>query len=284
MFKSCLTVAAATLGAFSLITLSACSSNEPVAPSTPLTPSEKSDIRSVDDACNIALAFLEAGNDISASRSEDAIANVKIGYGPTSRSGAADTLFYSVNLANDGGFVLVSAPTATEPVLAYVENGSYDPAQTTDNPGFNLFIEKSKEYISISSIEPGTPGGPVPVKKPYTLVRDVKPRVNVEWGQRYPEGTFCSNGRSGCVQTAIAQILSFFEKPSSIDLTFPEHDRDNVKLNWPEIKKHSISQDEESFYNNHWDKCEASEESHKALAYLCRELGYRNNADYKWKM
>ena len=171
MFKSCLKVAATTIGAFSLITLSACSSDEPAVPSTPAS-SEKSEIRSVEDACNIALAFLEAGKDISASRSEGAIANVKIGYGASSRSGAADTLFYSINLANDGGFVLVSAPVAAEPVLAFVENGSYDPAQTTDNPGFNMFIEKSKEYISISSIEPGSPGGPVPVKKPYTLIRD----------------------------------------------------------------------------------------------------------------
>lgn len=280
MFKSCLKVAAATLGAFSLISLSACSSEEPAVSSTPST-SEKSDIRSVEDACNIALAFLEAGNDISASRSEDAIANVKIGYGATSRSGAADTLFYSVNLANDGGFVLVSAPTSAEPVLAYVENGSYDPAQTTDNPGFNMFMEKAKEYISISSVEPGSPGGPVIVKKPYTLVRDAKPKVNVGWGQRFPEGTLCPNGKSGCVQTAMAMILSYFQQPTAINLTYPERDRDIVNLNWAEIKKHTISPDNEFDYNNHLDKCEASEENHKALAYLCRELGHRNNATYK---
>lgn len=278
MLKSCLKVAAATLGAFSLISLSACSSEEPAVSSTPPT-SEKSDIRSVEDACNIALAFLEAGNDISASRSEDAIANVKIGYGATSRSGAADTLFYSVNLANDGGFVLVSAPTAAEPVLAYVENGSYDPAQTTDNPGFNMFIEKSKEYISISSIEPGSPGGPVPVKKPYTLVRNADPKLNIKWGQYFPEGKLFDNGICGCVHTAMAQILSYFEQPTSLKLTYPGHDKNSIDLNWLDIKKHKTSFPNEFLYRSHLQDCEASEESHDALSYLCKELRYRNNTD-----
>lgn len=278
MFKSCLKSAIAAIAAFSLISLSACSSEEPAVSSTPPN-SEKSDIRSVEDACNIALAFLEAGNDISASRSEDAIANVKIGYGATSRSGAADTLFYSVNLANDGGFVLVSAPTAAEPVLAYVENGSYDPAQTSNNPGFNMFMEKAKEYISISSIEPGSPGGPVPVKKPYTLVRNADPKLNIEWGVRYPESLYCENGHSGCVQTAMAQILSYFEQPIAIALTYPGRDRDYVELNWSEIKKHKVSCYND-YINSHLTTCEATEDTHKVIAYLCRELGHRNNADY----
>ena len=281
MKQSCLKSAIAAIVAFSLITLSACSSNEPTVSSTPHT-SEKSDIRSVEDACNIALAFLEAGNDISASRSEDAIANVKIGYGASSRSGAADTLFYSVNLANDGGFVLVSAPTAAEPVLAFVENGSYDPAQPSDNPGFNMFIEKSKEYISISSIKPGSSGGPVIVKKPYTLVRDVEPKLKVEWGQDFPEGIFCSNGLSGCVQTAMAMILSYFEQPTSIELTYPGHPINNLELNWPDIKKHKTSCYNFPFLTQpHLENCNATKESHNALGHLCRELGHRNNADYK---
>ena len=279
MKQSCLKFAIAAIGAFSLITLSACSSEEPAVSSTPPT-SEKSDIRSVEDACNIALAFLEAGNDISASRSEDAIANVKIGYGATSRSGAADTLFYSVNLANDGGFVLVSAPTAAEPVLAYVENGSYDPAQPSDNPGFNLFIEKSKEYTSLANTVTAI-GGPITVDKPYSIVRHAEPSLKVNWGQEFPEGMFCPNGISGCVQTAMAQILSYFEQPTKLELTYPERDRDLVVLNWTEIKKHINScSDSLEAINIHIQNCEASEESHKSLAYLCRELGYRNNADY----
>ncbi len=278
MFKSCLKSALATLGALFLITLSACSSEEPAVSSTPPT-SVKSDIRSVEDACNIALAFLEAGNDISASRSEGVIANVKIGYGATSRSGAADTLFYSVNLANDGGFVLVSAPTAAEPVLAYVENGSYDPAQTTDNPGFNMFIEKSKEYTSLAAAI--GPGEGVPVKLPYyKIIKNVAPQLKVEWGQQYPEGIFCSNGYSGCVQTAMVQILSYLEQPTSIQLTYPECDRTFINLNWEEIKKHKVSYSDPSLYNTHLLTCDASEENHRALSYLCRELGYRNRANY----
>lgn len=278
MKQSCLKSAIAAIGAFSLITFWACSSDEPAVPSTPAS-SEKSEIRSVEDACNLALAFLEAGNDIPASRSASAIDNVKVGYGVSSRSGAADTLFYSVNLSNNEGFVLVSAPVAAEPVLAYVENGSYDPAQITDNPGFNMFIEKSKEYISISSIEPGSPGGPVPVKKPYTLVKNAEPKLTTKWGQNFPEGKMFANGISGCVQTAMAQILSYFEQPTSLKLTYPGHDKYSIDLNWLDIKKHRTSFPNEFLYSSHLQNCEASEESHDALSYLCKELKYRNNTD-----
>ncbi len=263
-----------------ILPMAGCSSDEPT-----LTPSEpssvKSDIRSVEDACNIAIAFLSADSDAPQSRSISDIENVKVGYSNNSRN-SVDTLFYSVNLSDDGGFVLVSAPKAAEPVLAYVEAGSYDPAETSNNPGFNLFIEKSMAYTTYASaFGSSLPLEPIPIDKPYTIVRKADPKLQVEWGQSYPEGLYCSNGLSGCVQTAMAQILSYFEEPSSIELTYPGHDIGRVELNWSEIKKHRTSCNNDFFsLREHLENCEATDESHKALAYLCRELGHRNNAQY----
>lgn len=271
----------AFIGAFlaSALLLPACSGDEPV--STPVEPvSAKSDIRSVEEACDIAIAFLSADSDAPQSRSASDIDNVKVGYGTNSRN-STDTLFYSVNLSDNEGFVIVSAPKAAVPVLAYVEAGSYDPAETTDNPGFNLFIEKSKEYTTNASITIDTIDIK-PYKKPYTVVREARPRLKVEWGQYYPEGTLCSNGLCGCVQTAMAQVFSYFEEPTSIELTYPGHDIDRVQLNWSEIKKHRVScKNNIDSVRTHLEDCEATEQSHKALAYLCRELGHRNHAEYK---
>ena len=273
----------AFIGAFlaSALLLSACSGDEPVStPIEPVSVSAKSDIRSVEEACDIAIAFLSADSDAPQSRSASDIDNVKVGYGTNSRN-STDTLFYSVNLSDNEGFVIVSAPKAAVPVLAYVEAGSYDPAETTDNPGFNLFIEKSKEYTTNASFTIDTIDIK-PYKKPYTVVREVRPRLKVEWGQSYPEGILCPNGLCGCEQTAMAQVFSYFEQPTSIELTYPGHDIDRVQLNWSEIKKHRVSCYNDFFsLRTHMENCNVTQESHNALAYLCRELGHRNNTDYK---
>ena len=273
----------AFIGAFldSALLLPACSGDEPVStPVEPVSVSAKSDIRSVEEACDIAIAFLSADSDAPQSRSASDIDNVKVGYGTNSRN-STDTLFYSVNLSDNEGFVIVSAPKAAVPVLAYVEAGSYDPAETTDNPGFNLFIEKSKEYTTNASFTIDTIDIK-PYKKPYTVVREARPRLKVEWGQSYPEGILCPNGLCGCDQTAMAQVFSYFEQPTSIELTYPGHDIDRVQLNWSEIKKHRVSCYNDFFsLRTHMENCDATQESHNALAYLCRELGHRNNADYQ---
>lgn len=283
MKNSSLKPKVAFIGAFlaSALLLSACSGDEPVStPVEQVSVSAKSDIRSVEEACDIAIAFLSADSDALQSRSVSDIDNVKVGYGTNSRN-STDTLFYSVNLSDNEGFVIVSAPKAAVPVLAYVEAGSYDPAETTDNPGFNLFIEKSKEYTTNASITIDTIDIK-PYKKPYTVVREAKPRLKVEWGQSYPEGILCPNGLCGCDQTAMAQVFSYFEQPTSIELTYPGHDVDRVQLNWSEIKKHRVSCYNEFFsLRTHMENCNATQESHNALAYLCRELGHRNNAEYK---
>lgn len=55
--------------------------------------------------------------------------------------GQNDTLIYVVNYEDNKGFALISAVDDSQPVLAVVPNGSYDPEIGTDNPGFNLFMD-----------------------------------------------------------------------------------------------------------------------------------------------
>ena len=132
--------------------------------------------------------------------------------------------------------------------------------------------------ISIGG-EPITPGF---IEETRFVHEDYPVKVNVKWGQRYPEGYFCPNKISGCVQTAMAQIMSYLKLPTSISLTYPERDMDLQVLDWDAITLHKQSINgfiinEES---NHLASCEASLESHMALARLCRELGHRNSATY----
>ena len=53
----------------------------------------------------------------------------------------ADTLFYVVNYADSAGFALVSSSRIHgDPLLAVTEQGSYTPGESTENEGFNYYI------------------------------------------------------------------------------------------------------------------------------------------------
>lgn len=231
--------------------------------------------RSVADAIAIADAFLDAGNDKAESRAGRK-AKVAAILGATSRS-ESDTLLYSVNYGEDDGFVIVSAKATPQPVLAYVERGSYD-GETTQNPGFDAFIDAAKSYSAYSYTGP-IDSVLIPAPRPYTIYKVAKPANLTKWGPKHPEGEFCPNGRAGCVQTAMAQAFAIIEKPTNLALTYPGAEVSNIELNWSDIKKHK--QSEVVKFNYHLVLCDASLEAHKALSYLCRQLGHLNHADYR---
>lgn len=124
-----------------------------------------------------------------------------------------DTLMYVFNYENNQGYALVSTNLATEPLIAVTEQGHYDPAQETDNPGLKLYLEMAKQYVaktkrmdSISVQQNLMERIPYKYRRRYdTLQRTrVIPKIAVKWGQQNPEGWACPNGLSGCINTASA--------------------------------------------------------------------------------
>ena len=206
-----------------------------------------------------------------------------------SRSSCQDTLMYIVGYGEDEGFSVISASQSTPPVLGYVDSGNYYDLDTVENPGFTQFIDAAKSYVEEANGETlATGSSPVeitPAFREWTIYYNdsIPARLCVKWGQSYPEGVYCINGYSGCTQTALAQVLSHFEFPKSINLTYLDNRK--LELNWAEIKKHknSITSLSEDFIDFHLNNCEASQETHQTISYLLRELGKRNNAIYEQK-
>ena len=136
-----------------------------------------------------------------------------------SNLGINDTLIYVFNFENEEGFVLVSASEKTEAVLAITEQGSYNPEVKSEIAGFELFIDLAKEYVAYTSKDENcktcTRGLQVDTfVHNYTIT--VEPYVTVKWGQSTPEGEFCPNYIAGCSNTAMAQIMSYYQYPSGI--------------------------------------------------------------------
>lgn len=268
---------------------SGCSHDEPLQVYEATSGPQGSCLLSVENAISVANQAAEAFDaklSRTSSRRASSAAMVDVLGAKNGRSGGIDTLLYIVNYDNRQGFAIISATYEAETLLGIVDEGEFNALEAAENPAFCYYLENAQNYVASTlgsgiSIggDPITPGF---IEETRLVHEDYPAKVTVKWGQNYPEGHFCPNGMSGCVQTAMAQMMSYLKLPTSINLTYPERDTNVQALDWEAMTGHKqslipifVNQEQ-----NHLASCEASFESHMAIARLCRELGYRNSAVY----
>ena len=234
---------------------------------------------------------VQIANDIAAqmdgvnSRTQGRIARnggVRVVGGRPSRSD--ETFMYVVEYDNEKGFALISSNPASEtPVLAVIDDGTFDEAVNAGNPGFDSFLSTTSNRIKKDSLSVGDGYFP-PFEKQdeskfvHNRLYDerVSPRTaNTLWGQIIALGSLCPNGSAGCVPVAIAMAMAYCEAPSAITYTCPDLGAGTETLNWRIIKVHKGSEDEVC------DPICGNSGAHGTLAKLGREIGYRANSIYK---
>ncbi|MFH2143110.1 MAG: C10 family peptidase [Bacteroidota bacterium] len=139
----------------------------------------------------------------------------------------SDTLYYIFNINDNKGFVIVSADERAFPILGYTFLGNYS---TSDQPpAFGEWMESRKqEIIYIKSNNLSSDNTIVQEWKRLKCIssrKEVKgnPLLSTTWGQSCNYNEFCpfdslgpcNHARTGCVATALAQILKYW--------SFPEH-------------------------------------------------------------
>lgn len=154
------------------------------------------------------------------------------------RSGNASTDFREVasqagfhNLyifanAAGSGFVVMSADDIAHPVLAYSEKGNFDAASLPANVagwlrGYDRTIGDAVLHQAESSEEVAAEWaalaeGGIPAPKSTTAV---SPLLSTSWDQGTPYNAMCpgsgyNRAPTGCVATAIAQVMKFWSYPS----------------------------------------------------------------------
>lgn len=186
------------------------------------------------------------------------------------RSGESDTLYYVVNFADSAGFALVAADsTSPAPLLAVTEQGNYTPGEVT-NTGFDDYISLLNERngSSYGFIIDTTAIGRYVSEMIEEPAVTVNPMLEVNWGQVNPYNNFILNyggsysTRIGCVITALAQIMSYHEHPTTYQGISP------ITLNWDEIKAH----------NNSVDICWCADTNHTELNKLFELLWVSSGA------
>lgn len=150
--------------------------------------------------------------------------------GSTRTRGAneGDTLFYVVNYADMGGFLMVPTDSRLEPVYAMSDQGRLDFSDTVQNKGLKAFYSNAVESASstlanLPSVVPGDPivgsvdpydPEPTPLKVD-PLLSDYQQKI----GQGNPYNAYTKeylggvHAKVGCPAIAMQQIMSYYKYP-----------------------------------------------------------------------
>ena len=290
-----------------LTALAGCSEIGENAPLLPQDDNTVSAARSIEEADEIALRAFEAfhpNGQGHESRAALSLAHTVI-TSHASRSNNPDTIFHIVDYGDDLGFAVIGGPKHSEPLYAFVENGSFNDPEVANVEGFQYFMECAADQIVIpqpeiaDSMKVGGGGDSAELKTKteyrWNFVKKGGHEIGLAWGQGgyrrggVYEGLYCPNKTAGCVMTASLMIMAHFSKPTYMRFTFPERDRESSDLNWMAMKSHFVSHDRtlEKYDENGMEvdvggTCLATTDQHRDLGRICRQIGYEIGATYNF--
>ena len=291
-------IIALLLSVFALIT--SCNNDGDIVPTNEIsatTPKANSNMRSYSEALEIAqnaISILDKNAQQTRSSSgrsvdlnEKAIA-ICAGNRMTrsSESNSNDTLMYVFNYKDNNGFAVVAADKGTEGLIAVIESGHYDPSDTTDT-GFRRYMTAAKYYILANQVKTKTVSDRAPKGFYFEFdtigVVNIPPRITVKWGPRGHEGHFCPNFLAGCTNITAAIIMSYFEFPSYIFLTYDGNPPNVMRtLNWSGMKSYINRYENQSPSFSHHNPDTCTNVDHISISHLCRELGHKAESNYSF--
>lgn len=130
-------------------------------------------------------------------------------------------LFYVFNSKSGNGYVIVSADDCTREVLGYSENGTFDINNINDNLRYWLSTYEGEiENAIVNDIDGSMTEAEV--QRANQNRKPVYPLVSARWNQDSPYNDQCpqwsssyGNCASGCVATAMAQVMYYHKWPET---------------------------------------------------------------------
>lgn len=208
-----------------------------------------------------------------------------------------EAYYYVFNSGDDGGYVIVSGDDRTEPVLGYVDHGSFDPDNIPDNmrSWLQSYADQIK-YIVDNDIQPSSP-----LLKKRNKIQGTRHSVpellTTRWDQGHPYNITCpkyykADGTmdypaSGCVATAMAQVINFYKFPDKLKAQIPAltntyqlSDGTLKSVTAPAISKGSIIDWENMRDTYSWNNNHIANAQDTAVANLMRYCGQAVNMGY----
>ena len=151
---------------------------------------------------------------------------------------AGDALYYVFNVGNNGGFVIVSGDDRTNPILGFSDEGSFDPNNVPANMKSWLegYSEQIKALDNMSEAQAKTLLAAPRLRSTVDTRNSIAPMITTKWDQATPYWNECpefmsvENGDTigelaytGCVATAMSQIMNFHKYPTGSTSTIPAY-------------------------------------------------------------
>lgn len=169
-----------------------------------------------------------------------------------------DTIFYVVNFTNEKGFAIVSDNEQLKGVVALVPNSNLYFYDEIDNPGVKFYFELYKEALANNTI--GRTYAPESFAEfidtdrllsdtgddEWTTVTTYPTKLIQNWGQYAPYNKYCftSDGLqavAGCIPVALAQALTYYKYPSTINGRYINWNNTNCITPTSEAEKETVA-------------------------------------------
>lgn len=179
--------------------------------------------------------------------------------------------YYVFNVGKDSGFVIVGGDDIAKPILGYADKGSFNANHIPDNmkAWLNTYAQQIKEAqrSGKTSFKAATTG----TTRHSTIRKRIPVLMTTLWGQDAPYNDFEANKYpTGCVATALAQIMKYHNWPESTTKTIPAYSE------YPELQPTSFD------WNNMLDDYEnvTDHASSAAVSTLMKYIGYAVRMQY----
>lgn len=137
------------------------------------------------------------------------------------------TSLYAFNIGEQDGFVIVSPDDRTAPILAYSAQGHLDPETMPAN--MRAWFQEYENQLAYLAAHPEV-SAPIPAADgEITAKSPIDPLLTSMWNQFMPYNQslpdYLNGARcvTGCVATAMSQIMYYHQWPDSTAVTIPEY-------------------------------------------------------------
>ena len=200
-------------------------------------------------------------------------------------SSAENAYYYVFNVGDDNGYVIVSGDDRTDQILGYVETGTFDEENIPDNmrSWLQLYADQIK-YLDDHNIQIDRRA--VKAHRVSQTRHAVAPLMKSKWNQGSPYNNRCpvyydaqgnsGTSVSGCVATALAQVINFYKYPVATTAAIPSHTNTySTPTGTRTVRLNSISKGAKIDWDNMCDTYSGSEteDQKKAVADLMLYVG-----------
>ena len=139
--------------------------------------------------------------------------------------------FYIFNVGNNQGFVIVSGDDRINPILGYSDEGNFDETKAPSNMK-NLLSEYAQQISMLDEVA-GIDGAIAAARNVVDTRNSIAPLLTTKWDQARPYWNKCPQVQNedgeyepsytGCVATAMSQIMKYYNHPAQTTQVIPSY-------------------------------------------------------------